>query len=336
MTSDVQPTGLRSASRRADLAIPLDRNVGARITSVSVVVVTYNSATVLRECLLSLHAGCEGVRLTQVVVADNGSADKSVDIAESVTEIPVRVVQLDRNAGYSAAINAAVRGLDMTTLDAVLVLNPDTRLRPGAASTLARSLSEPGRGITVPRLVNPDGSLQPSLRWPPTITRALAEAIIGGSRAGRFRLLGELITDPTHYTSPRPAAWATGAVMLISTAMIAEIGEWDESFLLYGEEVEYALRARDRGWVLWYEPDAIVEHIGGESGTNPMLAALLTVNRVRLFRNRHGAFRGAGYFAAVVLGELVRAIAGRRTSRAALVALLRPSKRLRTLPGGRA
>ncbi len=298
--------------------------------AVATVVVTYNSAAVLKDCLLSLAGGFQGVHLAEVLVADNASADDSVTIAESVSGLPLRVVRVGSNAGYAAGINAAIRELDTLAIDAVLVLNPDTRLRPGSVAVLAGALRTPGRGIVVPRLLNPDGTLQPSLRRKPTVTRALAEALIGGNRAGR---LGELIIDPEPYRRPGPAAWATGAVMLISTTMIREIGPWDESFLLYAEEVEFALRAADHGWVLWYEPDAVVEHIGGESGTNPMLAALLAVNRVRLFRSRRGPLAGAAFYIAVTTGELIRAAAGRRTARAAAVALLRPSRRVTTLPG---
>jgi GT2 family glycosyltransferase len=300
---------------------------------VAVVIVTYNSADVLGGCLASIGDGMRGVRLTEVVVADNASADETVEIAKGTHGVPVRVVRMGRNAGYAAAINAAVDSLQDQELDGVLVLNPDARLRTGTVAVLADALlSEPDRGITVPKLLNPDGSLQPSLRRPPTVTRALAESVIGGVRAGRLGTLGELITDPGGYENPGPAAWATGAAMLVSTAAHASIGPWDESFLLYGEETEFALRAGDRGWRLWYEPAAVVEHIGGDSGINPMLWALLTVNRVVLFRRRSGRIAGAAYYFAVTLGELIRAIAGRRTARAALVSLLRPSRRLRVLP----
>jgi GT2 family glycosyltransferase len=271
--------------------------------------------------------------LRSVVVADNNSTDTSVEIALTTPGLPVRIVSLGRNAGYAAAINAGVRETDTADLDAVLVLNPDARLRPGAIAELAKALTGPNRGISVPMIVNPDGSLQHSLRWPPTVTRALAEAVLGGGRAGRFAWSGELITERERYLREGPVAWATGAVMLISTELIRDIGEWDETFLLYGEEVEYALRAGDRGWAVWYEPTAVVEHIGGESGTDPTLAALLAGNRVKLFHSRHGRIRSAAYYAAVTLGELARAAAGRRTSKAAVVALLRPSTRLRVLPG---
>jgi N-acetylglucosaminyl-diphospho-decaprenol L-rhamnosyltransferase len=185
----------------------------------------------------------------------------------------------------------------------------------------------------VPRLVSTEGSLHHSLRRAPTVRGALAEAVMGGHLADRMGALGEVITEPGRYDRPGPAVWATGAAMLLSVAAIREIGSWDESFLLYSEETEYALRAADHGWTLWYEPASVVEHIGGEAKVSPMLAALLTVNRVRLFRRRHGRLASLGYYLAILLGESVRAVAGRRTARAAVVALVRPSRRLRTLPG---
>jgi N-acetylglucosaminyl-diphospho-decaprenol L-rhamnosyltransferase len=295
---------------------------------VAIVIVTYNSADVLVGCLRSLVDGSRGVHLTDVVVADNASKDTSLAIAKEAADLPVRIVELGRNAGYAAAINAGIDTLNTEELDAVFVMNPDCRLRHGALAVLADSLGEPDRGITVPRLINPDGTLQPSLRRRPSARRALVEAVIGGRLAGRIGTFGELITDPREYERPRAAVWATGAAMLISVVAMQQIGLWDESFLLYSEETDFALRAADSGWSLWYEPTALVEHIGGEASTNPMLAALLCVNRVRLFRQRRGGLAGLVYYLAVVLGEGARALAGRRTSRAAIVALLRPSRRI--------
>lgn len=299
---------------------------------VAVVVVTFNSADVLAGCLRSIVTGRAGVRLRTVVVADNASRDDSVLIAkEAAGELPLQVVETGRNAGYAAAINAGTAALDLDGLDAVLVLNPDCRLGEGSLSALAGALQKPGRGISVPLLLNPDGSLQPSLRRAPTVRGALVEAMAGGRVAGRFGHWGELITDPREYENPGAFAWATGAAMLISTETIRRVGAWDESFLLYSEETDFALRAADHGLALWYEPAAVVEHIGGEGHLTPALAALLSVNKVRLFRGRRGPVASAAYYAAVVLGEAARALAGRRTSRAAVTALLRPSRRIKEL-----
>ena len=316
------------------------RSVGTTSDStaarVAVVIVTFNSASVLGACLRSLAS--DGVHLDAVVVADNASRDGSVAVAESMTDLPVRTVQLGRNAGYAAAINAGIAELDIRKLDAVFVMNPDCRLRPDTLLRLGRALRQPGRGIAVPRLVNPDGSLQPSLRRTPTVGRALAEAVLGGTLADRIGSLAEMMISRRGYAQAGPAAWATGAAMLLSADLIRDLGPWDESFLLYSEETEYCLRAADRGWTLWYEPDAVVEHIGGESGTNPTLYALMVANKVRLFRRRHGMAQAGAFYGAVVLGEALRAMAGRRTSRASLAALLSRSRRGRLkadIVGGR-
>jgi GT2 family glycosyltransferase len=296
---------------------------------VAAVIVTYNSADVLGNCLRSLSE--QGMPLHAVVVADNASRDKTCDIAEEFTNLPVRVVKLGRNAGYAAGVNAGIAALDLTRLQAVLVLNADCRVLPGALTVLVSSLRQSGRGIVVPRLVNPDGSLQYSLRRTPNVCRALVQALLPGGLAARLGPLAELVTDPRVYERPGVTAWATGAAMLLSVSAICEIGPWDESFLLYSEETEYCLRATDMGWPTWYEPAAVFEHIGGDSDAKPTIASLRTVNKVVLFRRRHNRLHSAAYFAAVTVGECIRAATGRRTSRASAMALLRPSRRVREL-----
>jgi GT2 family glycosyltransferase len=300
----------------------------ADIPRIAVVIVTYNSTPVLADCLRSI-AGSD-VRPAVVIVADNASKDGSLAFAESVTDLPLRTVQLGRNAGYSAAINVAVASLD-SKVDAIFVMNPDCRVRPDTLRRLAAALREPGRGIAVPRILDPAGHTHPSLRRAPSVLGAFAEAVVGGTRAGRAGGRGEMITDPAAYETPGPAAWATGAAMLISSEAWRDIGPWDETFLLYSEETDYALRAGDRGWILWYEPSAAVTHIGGEAKTNPRLAALLAVNKVLLFRRRRGRAAGSLYYAAVLLGEGIRAATGKRNSRAAALALIGPSSRSRKL-----
>lgn len=297
------------------------------MTRVAVVIVTYNSAEVLEGCLRSLSEGAAGVTITDVVVADNASADETVRIAK---ENDALIVQLGRNAGYAAGFNAGVGALVGREPDAVLLINPDCRMRPGSIATLTGALKIGKRGVVAPRLLNPDGSLQPTLRRMPTVRGAWVEALVGGKRADRMGL-GELVFGEAEHARPGAWAWATGAALLISWPALSELGPWDESFLLYSEETEFIFRAADRGWTLWYEPAAVVEHIGGESGTHPGLAALVIVNKVGLFRRRHNPVVSGAYYLAVLLGEGLRALAGRKISRAAVAALLRPSRRITSL-----
>lgn len=298
---------------------------------VAVVVVTYNSADVLQACLESLRdGGADGVDLLDVVVVDNASSDLSLEVAKSVDGLPVSVVQMSENLGYAAGLNAGVATLHSRPPDAVMVVNPDCRLQHGALATLARALQVSPRGIVAPRLINPDGSLQPTLRRLPTVTGAFVEALVGGRLADRLGL-GELIFADGPHDVAGPAAWVTGAALMMSWGLLEAVGPWDETFLLYSEETEFIFRAADHGWTTWYEPAAVVGHIGGESSTRPGLAALLTVNKVRLFQGLHGPLRGRAYAAGVLLGNLVRAARGQATARASVAALLLPWRRITAL-----
>lgn len=300
------------------------------IKTVAVVVVTYNSALVLGACLSALIDASLGIDLTDVIIVDNASTDETLQIAAAACALPLSILALGRNQGYAAGFNAGVAAVAGREPDAVLVINPDCRLQPGSLAVMARSLGG-GRGIVAPRLLNPDGSLQPTLRRMPTAGRALAEAVLGGERAGHLGSLSELIRDQDAHLRPGPAVWATGAALLISWEALVDVGPWDESFLLYSEETEFLLRAADKGWSLWYEPNATVVHIGGDGGTNPALAALLTVNKVKLYRRRHNRLDSVAYNLAVLLGESIRALAGRKTAQASVAALLLPSRRVSSL-----
>lgn len=298
-------------------------------TTVSVVVVSHNSAADLDECLSRIApAAGEGLR-TAVVVVDNASRDDSVARARAARP-DVTVVESGRNAGYAAAINLGIAAAQDD--GPVLVLNPDAWLAPGSLCPLVDALGRPGVGIAVPRHEAAAGAPVWSLRREPTLRTALGEAVLGGVRAGRHEGWGEMVTVPERYATPGQVDWASGAAMLISRECVRRVGAWDESFLLYSEETDFALRASDAGLATWYEPAALVSHRGGESGDSAFLWSLLLTNRVRLYRKRHSVVPAAAYHLLVLAGELVRAAAGRRRSRAAVRLLTTPSARPTELP----
>jgi GT2 family glycosyltransferase len=284
---------------------------------VVVVVVMHESADHLPRLIDSLDGGMAGTRWSAVFV-DNASTDQSVELAHRVTGSVV--VECDTNVGFGAGTNVAIGAAPGR--EAVLVLNPDIRLHGGCARRLLEAVRQPGIGIAVPRLVDGGGRLSPSLRREPTVLRAVGEAVLGGGRAGRYAPLGEMIVSPARYRSPGPAVWASGAAWMISDRCLRRIGGYDETFFLYWEEVDLALRARDAGEGLQYLPDATATHLGGHSNTDPSLFALMVANRARGFRRHHGPLRSAAYRSALVVGEIARAASGRATSRAAVRALL--------------
>lgn len=266
------------------------------------IVVTYNSAEVLPGLLDSLAAGFAGIGRSGVIVVDNDSHDGSADIA-AAHPIGPAVIRTGRNAGYAAGINAATRTIEA---DAdILILNPDIRLLPGAAERLSTCLSDPTVGVAAPRMLNEDGSLALSLRREPTLVTAWSDALVGTSIAARLGL-GEIVSNPVAYERRSRAEWATGAILAISGPARAVVGEWDETFFLYSEEVDYMERVRRCGLSVTYVPDAEATHFGGEYHNNTFLASLMTKNRIRYFRRHHGAVATALFRLSIIVGETMR------------------------------
>jgi GT2 family glycosyltransferase len=288
-------------------------------TDVTVVTVAFNSQSVIGDFIECLPAAMGGLTW-RLVIADNASKDSTVEIARSVMR-DARVVQLGRNAGYAAGINAAVGAAEAGTH--LLVANPDIKLDAGSGEILLSTLHDRGVGIAVPQLRDAAGGLTFSIRRDPTVLRALSEALIGGDRAGRWAPLGETVTRPEAYDRATDVDWASGAIMAISRECAESVGRWDETMWLYSEETDYCLRAREAGFRVRYVPSARAVHIGGESGENSLLWTALTVNRIRLFERRHSRLHTAAFRSAVTLNEALRAVAGRATSRAALRTLTR-------------
>ena len=287
--------------------------------SVGLVVITYNSAALLPDFLGSMPDGLLGVQAT-LVVADNASADETAAIVRELAPDAL-FVETGGNLGYAGAFNVGARHLP--DADALFILNPDIRLQHGCVRQMLKTMSQPDTGIVVPRMLNGDGQLSFSLRHEPSVLRVWAEALLGGGRAARLGL-SEVIVDDHTYDQPTVVPWATGAAMLISMQCLDAVGPWDESFFLYSEETDFALRARDHGYVLRYDPAATVVHFGGDAPSSPYLWSLLTVNRVRLFAKRHRRLSTLAFSCGVFINSLVRSIGPNAARhRASVGALLR-------------
>jgi GT2 family glycosyltransferase len=276
-----------------------------RESYLAIVIVTYNSASVLPGLLDSLSAGLEGIKHFEIVIADNDSADSSTDIALNHTIRP-RVIRMGRNAGYAAGINAAAATIRKDAH--LLILNPDVRLFPGAARILVGRLADSSVGVAVPKVLSEDGSIAWSLRREPSIATAWTDAILGGKLAARIGT-GEKISDPGRYEKDGLVEWAEGSVLAVSARARASVGDWDESFFLYSEEIDYFRRVRACGLSVAYVPQAQTVHIGGDY-ENPSLSALLALNRIRYYRRHHGALSTTMFRISIIVGEGMRALRG--------------------------
>lgn len=294
------------------------------VSSVTVVVVTFNSEMLLPAFFAALTDAIGELEMVEVVVVDNGSDDGSVRITQELWP-EATIVKMGRNAGYAAAINAAVA--EARHSSGILVLNDDIRLGPSSIERMLETLAEPGIGIAVPRLRDGEGDLLKSLRREPTVLRALGEALLGGERAGRYSLFSEVIQESANYDEATTAPWASGCAWLISRECWDMVGRWDETFFLYAEDIDYALRARDHGFRLQLAPSAAAVHLVGPSHDIPRLWAMSVWNKYRVFRRRHGPVHSGAYRGALILNEGLRAMAGRSIHRAGLAALVRQESR---------
>jgi N-acetylglucosaminyl-diphospho-decaprenol L-rhamnosyltransferase len=301
---------------RAALLAPLTlRMVPNMLPDLAVVVVTHNSAHVVGDLLDSLPAALDGLT-ADVVVVDSGSTDQTAEFLAA--RGGCRVIR-SANVGYAGAINRGVRAA--MSAEAILVLNPDVRLQEKSVPPLLAALQEPEVGIVAPQVRSAQGTLELSLRREPTLLRAL------GLTRTKLPVFSEYVADPSQYTRPCIVDWALGAVILMSRKCYEVLGGWDETYFLYSEETDLALRARDAGLITRYEPQAVAVHIGGQSGRSHATYAMQVVNRVRLYRRRHGAIASWCYYGLAVARELSKASPRHRQSWTAVVALLIPARR---------
>jgi N-acetylglucosaminyl-diphospho-decaprenol L-rhamnosyltransferase len=224
---------------------------------ISAVVVNYNARAYLVDCVASLRD--QGV--TDIVVVDNGSTDGS-QAALAAADPKVRWLVTGGNVGYGAAANVGARA---TVRRYLLVCNPDVKPRPGAVARLSRALDgDPRLGIVGPRLVNPDGSLYPSVRSFPSLVDAVGHGALGLLWPGnpfsrRYQML-----DWDH-SQARQVDWVSGAFFLARREVWNALGGFDPSYFMYMEDVDLCWRAGRAGWGVGYQPDAEVLHVQGVS-----------------------------------------------------------------------
>ncbi|MGV9712248.1 glycosyltransferase [Gordonia sp. NPDC003424] len=293
---------------------------------VAVLIVTYNSQNDVLDLIGDLRREASTLRV-RVVIVDNDSTDGTVEIVCSTADDVVLIKNPAGNAGFAGGINEGIRHAGPATY--VLILNPDLRVEADAISELIRAIGDHGIGAAVPRTLDEDRTVNPSLRSEPNILRTLGESIFGSRVASRPKWLREGEYNVAAYDSAHSVDWATGAAILLRSDAASQVGLWDERFFLYSEEVDFCRRLRDCGWAIQYVPSATVVHRRGGSGLSPELDTLLAVNKVRYIEKWHPAFYALVFRAAVLLGASVRV---RKRTDLAMVFTLGSRKRWQALP----
>ncbi|HWQ23968.1 MAG TPA: glycosyltransferase family 2 protein, partial [Gaiellaceae bacterium] len=220
-----------------------------------VVIVSYRSRELLRDCLESLRAHPPRAGAS-IRVVDNASHDGTAEmVRERFPE--VELIAATANLGFSAANNLAIR---RGRAPFVLALNPDTRVTEGALDhMLALMERQPTVGIAGCRLEREDGTFDHAARRSfPTPLGALGHFL----RVGRHsRAPARLAQYRAPDVERGPVDAVNGAFMLIRRRALDEVGLFDEGYWLYMEDLDLCYRFAQAGWVTWYEPDVAVVHV---------------------------------------------------------------------------
>ena len=251
----------------------------------SIVIVSWNTRELLRECLESLYKYTSQLTF-EVFVVDNNSSDGSPEMVRTLFP-RVNVIANDYNAGFSKANNQAIR---VSKGRYIALLNPDTVLTEDVFSPLIANADQHAKiGAIGPKIFCRDGKkIQYSCaKKLPNLYSAFCSASGLSSRSRIF--YGAYMSD-RDYESSRYVEALCGACMVVRKSAIEAVGLMDENQFMYGDEIDWCKRLADSGWYIYYYADASIIHYGGESSKQAMQQINFQFLRARryYFRKHHG------------------------------------------------
>lgn len=281
---------------------------GGHAHDLAIVVVSTNEANWLEPCLRTVFASAGEAKL-DVVVVDNESTDGTRELVES--KFPAARLVNSQNHGFSHANN---RGAATCDARYILFLNPDTEIVAGNFGDLVATMDRrPELGLIGVRQLTGDGTLWPTIRYFPSIRRAIGEALASERWPRRGRWAGERELDLDLYEHEVPCDWTSGSFMLARQEALMSSGLLDERFFIYSEETDLCLRVKRAGWEIRHLPTMTIVHHAGKGGVRPKMSAQGAYAR-RQYAGKHFAQPArSAYLGAVLAGHAMRAVVpGRR------------------------
>src|SRR5215212_10215254 len=260
--------------------------------SMSIVILNWNVADLLARCIESLPQAAGNLwERTEVLVVDNASTDGSVEMLRA--RFPgVRLIALPANLGFTRGNNV---GIAASRGKYIFVLNPDTVACPGSIAALADYMEEHVEvGIAGPRLLNPDGSLQPSRRRFPTLVAALVESTPVEQWFPNALPLRRLYMADRPDGETQQVDWLSGAALMCRAETLRQVGLFDPGYFMFSEEVDLCRRVAAAGWSVAYLPAAEIIHYGGRSTGRNVAARHIHFNtsKARYYRVHEGRMAG--------------------------------------------
>jgi N-acetylglucosaminyl-diphospho-decaprenol L-rhamnosyltransferase len=272
--------------------------------SLSIIIVSFNTKSLLGACLDSLLAAANAIR-PEIIVIDNASEDGSADLVAK--HFPsIVLIRSDTNLGFARACNRAAakaRGRHL------LLLNPDTQVKPGLFEALLDvAARRPEAGIYGGRTLTVEGELDPKSCWGlPSLWSTACFAlglstVFRGSRVFDPESLGRWRRD-----TEREVGMVTGCLLLIDRELWRRLSGFDERFFMYGEDADLNLRARQIGARPMITPRATITHVVGASAAAPARLVLIMRGKATLARRHRGRLGSAVMIGLLLTGTALRA-----------------------------
>lgn len=234
---------------------------------ISIIILSWNTKKLLRDCLQSIHSSGPNPYNIEVIVVDNGSTDDSPKMVAQ--EFPQAVlIKNKKNLGFGAGNN---QGMKKAKGDYFLILNSDTIIKNRASVKMAQFLDQhPEVGVVGSKLLNQDGSSQPSHGSFPSlfITTIMLFA---------EHWLGHLVRYSGDQT--KETDWVMGAALMVKKEAVKKAGPMDESIFMYMDETEWCYRIKKAGFKVMFYPEAKIIHLGRGSSKTGRKEPIINIYR---------------------------------------------------------
>lgn len=298
------------------------------VADLAIVIVSTNEAHWLEPCLSTVfdHAGSATL---DVIVVENECTDGTRELVES--NFPDARVMSSPNRGFGYGNN---RGLEQANARYSLLLNPDTEIVNGTFGELIDLLdARPEVGMAGVRQVTADGTLWPTIRRFPSVSRALGEALFSERWPIHPAWAGERVLDWNAYEREGECDWPVGSFMLARREALLSAGLLDERFFIYSEEPDLCLRIKRAGWQVRHLPQMTIVHHVNKAGVRPRNVAQYAYAYKQYTHKYFSPARRRLFLSAVGLRHLLRAAAARADGADAAARRESSVLALRTLAG---
>ena len=251
------------------------------MANVSIIIVNYNTREHLLKCLAAaLHPDKDAT--CRVIIIDNGSSDGSVEAARQ-QHPDIDIIRNEQNQGFARAVNQGLKAADKC--DYHLILNSDARLSDDyLKKTIGFLETHPKCAVVTGQLLNPDGSRQNSFdNFPSIWSETLGKSLL------RIISPKKYPSKKQDYDSPLEVESVIGAAMLVRQKAIADAGPLDEDYFFFLEETDWCYRMKQKGWSIYFVPEALAYHLQGETKKLVRIPAKIEYlnSLYKFFRKRH-------------------------------------------------